>query len=209
MFCAGSLITWSKRTLTLLMFGLATKHTFALWECLWQEQWIMDHRTPTLGSSAKCTALVAILKHGIIRPFWFEDTNEGAVKCHLYCGAQVLEGTWGWRESVYAMVPTRWGNSTYSQHRWSGWTTDSLIGWSASVSNSSDLHSSLIWTRQIFISLGFLQVPRVVYKNRPHSIGELKSNHHLEMHASRKSVSRWQQLRSSVSKVCWQRNGGH
>ena len=71
-------------------------------------------------NSAKCTAWVAITKHGIIGPFWFETVDEVAVTVIKERNIDVLNkfwralGTHG--ENRFSMVPTRWGNSIYSQH---------------------------------------------------------------------------------------------
>jgi len=44
--------------------------------------------------SVKCTAWVAISKHGIIRPFWFEDDNERSVTINTERHVQVLGKFW-------------------------------------------------------------------------------------------------------------------
>ena len=42
----------------------------------------------------KCTAWVAISKHGIIGPFWFEDENERSVTINTERNVQVLGKFW-------------------------------------------------------------------------------------------------------------------
>ena len=44
--------------------------------------------------SVKCTAWVAIAKHGIIGPFWFEDDNERSVTINTERYVQVLGKFW-------------------------------------------------------------------------------------------------------------------
>ena len=44
--------------------------------------------------SAKCTAWVAISKHGIIGPFWFEDDNEQSVTINTERYVQVFDKFW-------------------------------------------------------------------------------------------------------------------
>jgi len=44
--------------------------------------------------SMKCTAWVAISKHGIIEPFWFEDNNERSVTINTKQYVQVLGRFW-------------------------------------------------------------------------------------------------------------------
>jgi len=44
--------------------------------------------------SVKCTAWVAISKHGIIGPFWFEDDNERSVTINTERYVQVLGKFW-------------------------------------------------------------------------------------------------------------------
>ena len=53
--------------------------------------------------SLKCTALVAISKHSIIGPFWFEDDNEHNVTIYTDRYVHVLHKFWtalGWQKVV-------------------------------------------------------------------------------------------------------------
>jgi len=55
----------------------------------------------------KCTAWVAISKHGIIGPFWFEDDNERSVTIKTERYVQVLGKFWtalGRRRGVLRVV---------------------------------------------------------------------------------------------------------
>ena len=57
--------------------------------------------------SVKCTAWVAISKHGSIGPFWFEDDNERSVTINTERYVQVLGKFWtalGWRRGVIRVL---------------------------------------------------------------------------------------------------------
>ena len=59
--------------------------------------------------SVKCTAWVAISKHGIIGPFWFEDDNERSVAINAERYVHVLDKFWtalGQRRGVIRVL--RW-----------------------------------------------------------------------------------------------------
>ena len=63
--------------------------------------------------SVKCTAWVAISKHGIIGSFWFEDDNEHCDNQNraICPGAwQVLDSTWSTKRGLQGppMVPAGW-----------------------------------------------------------------------------------------------------
>ena len=45
-------------------------------------------------NSLKCTAWVAVSKHGIIVPFWFEDDNEHCVTINTLRYVQMLHKCW-------------------------------------------------------------------------------------------------------------------
>jgi len=53
-----------------------------------------DHCFQRPLHSVKCTAWVAISKHGIIGPFWFEDDNERSVTINTEQYVQVLGKFW-------------------------------------------------------------------------------------------------------------------
>jgi len=57
--------------------------------------------------SVKCTTRVAISKHGIIGPFWFEDNKERSVTINTERYVQVLGKFWtalGWRRGVVRVL---------------------------------------------------------------------------------------------------------
>jgi len=71
--------------------------------------------------SVKCTAWVAISKHGINGPFWFEDNNEQSVTINTERYVQVLGkfwtalGRWKWVVRVFQQhFPDRFGYSSVS-----------------------------------------------------------------------------------------------
>ena len=68
--------------------------------------------------SAKCTTWVAILKHGIIGPLWFENNVGEIMAINKERYIMVVNKFWrtlypSWRPSERAMVPARRCNSPY------------------------------------------------------------------------------------------------
>ena len=76
-----------------------------------------EHCLQGLLHSVKCTAWVAISKHGIIGPFWFEDENERSVTINTERYVQVLGKFWKalGRRRVFRLgapvVPAGWCHS--------------------------------------------------------------------------------------------------
>jgi len=84
----------------LTMSGFQTRHIFCC-----QVTWTLrttssvvahppEHCLQRPLHSVKCTAWVAISKHGIIGPFWFEDDNEWSVTINTERYVQVLGKFW-------------------------------------------------------------------------------------------------------------------
>ena len=102
--------------------------------------------------SVKCTAWVAISKHGIIGPFWFEDDNEQSVTINraICPGAwQVLDSTWLTERGRQGppVVPAGWCHPPFLKR---------IIGmaqteWSAAGVTRSGGCIHRTWTLQIFI----------------------------------------------------------
>ena len=77
--------------------------------------------------SLKCTAWVAISKHGIIGPFWFEDDNEQSVtpsdvsRCLASSGQHLVDGVrWSGSSSGSSrMVPP----PTFQKNHWHGYSS--------------------------------------------------------------------------------------
>ena len=69
--------------------------------------------------SVKCTAWVAISKHGLIGPFWFEDENQRSVTVNTERYLGVIKKFWtalGRSRGVMrgsSAVPARWCNSSH------------------------------------------------------------------------------------------------
>ena len=82
--------------------------------------------------SVKCTACVAISKHGIIGPFWFEDDNERSVTINTERYVQVLGKFWtalGRRSGVVRVL--QWfqqdgATPTPQTNHWHGYSRVSL-----------------------------------------------------------------------------------
>jgi len=107
--------------------------------------------------SVKCTAWVAISKHGIIGPFWFEDDNERSVTVNTERYVQVLGKFWtalGRQRGVVRVL--QWfqqdGATPAPQtNHWHGYSSVSLTHWSAAGVTRSCRRIHRTWTPQIFI----------------------------------------------------------
>jgi len=96
-----------------------------------------DHCLQRPLHSVKCTAWVAISKHGIIGPFWFEDDNERSVTINTERYVQVLGKFWtalGRRRGVVRVL--QWfqqdgATPTPQANHWHGYSTISLTDGSA------------------------------------------------------------------------------
>ena len=106
--------------------------------------------------SVKCTSWVAISKHSIIRPFWFEDNNERSVttpsamsRCLASSGQHLVdgEGSSGSSSGSSRMVPP----PTPQTNHWHGYSSVSLTDWSAAGVTRSGRRIHRTWTPQIFI----------------------------------------------------------
>jgi len=129
--------------------------------------------------SAKCTGWIAISKHGIIEPFWFEDDNERSVTINIDRYVQVLGKFWTalgrWRGVVRVL---QWfqqdGATPHASNESLAWLQqrfpDRLISrrcdpqWS---SHSPDLNPP------DFYMWGYLKDR--VYGNKPQTIPNLKA----------------------------------
>jgi len=130
--------------------------------------------------SVKCTAWVAISKHGIIRPFWpFEDDNEQSVTINTELYVQVLGKFWtalGRRRGVVRVL--QWfqqdgANSTPKTNHWHGYSSVSLTGWSAADVTRSGRRIHRTWIPPDFYLWGYLKDR--VYGNKPQTIPDLKA----------------------------------
>ena len=129
--------------------------------------------------SVKCTAWVAISKHGIIGPFWLEDDNERSVTINTERYVQVLGKFWtalgqgrgssGSSSGSSRMVPP----PNPQTNHWHGYRSISLTDWSAAGVTRSGRRIHRTWTHQIFIC-GDTFKDRV-YSNNPQTIRDLKA----------------------------------
>ena len=107
--------------------------------------------------SVKCTAWVALSKHGIIGPFCFEDDNERSVTMNTERYVQVLGKFWtalGRRRGVVKVL--QWfqqngANPTPQTNHWHGYSSVSLTDWSVAGVTPSGRRIHRTWTPQIFI----------------------------------------------------------
>ena len=106
--------------------------------------------------SVKCTACVAISKHGIIGPFWFKDDNKRSVtilsdmpRCLASSGQHLVsgEGLSGSSSGFSRMVPP----PTPQTNHWHGYSSVSLADWSAAGVTRSGRRIHRTWTPQISI----------------------------------------------------------
>ena len=109
--------------------------------------------------SVKCTVWVAISKHGIIGPFWFEDDNERSVTINTERYVQVPGKLWtalGRRRGVVRVL--QWfqqdgATPTPQSIHWHGYSSVSLTDWSAAVVTRSGRRIHRTWTPK-FLSVG-------------------------------------------------------
>ena len=107
--------------------------------------------------SVKCTAWVAISKHGIIGPFWFEVDNERSWEINTERYVQALGKFWtalGWRRGVVRVF--QWfqrggATSILQMNHWHGYSSVSLTEWSAAGVTRSGGCIHRTWFPQIFI----------------------------------------------------------
>ena len=107
--------------------------------------------------SVKCTAWVAISKHGIIGPFWFEDDNERSVTINTERYVQVLGKFWtalGRQRGVVRVL--QWlqqdgATPTPQTNHWHGYSSVSLTDWSAAGVTRTGRRIHRTWTPQIFV----------------------------------------------------------
>ena len=124
--------------------------------------------------SVKCTAWVAISKHGIIRPFWSEDDNERSVTINTERYVQVLgkvdgEGSSGSSSGSSRMVPP----PTPQMNHWHGYSSVSLTDWSAAGVTRSGRRIHRIWTPPDFCLWDALRTGCV--NNNPQANPDLKA----------------------------------
>jgi len=158
--------------------------------------------------SVKCTAWVAISKHGIVGPFWFKDDNERSVPINTERYVQMLGKFWtalGWRGGVVRVL--QWfqqdGATPHSSNESLAWLQqrfpDRLIShmcdpqWSP---HSPDLNP------QIFIC-GDTFKDRV-YGNNPQTIPDLKAAITVAIRATqREECGRLSRTVPAESKCAW------
>ena len=164
--------------------------------------------------SLKCTAWVAISKHGIIGPFWFEDDNEQCVTINTERYVQVLGKFWtalGRRREVVRVL--QWfqqdGATPHTSKESLAWLQqrfpDRLISrrcdpqWSP---HSPDLNPP------DFYLWGYLKDR--VYANNPQSIPDLKAAITAAIRAiPREECGRVIENFARRIQVCLQRRGAH
>jgi len=129
--------------------------------------------------SVKCTTWVAISKHGIIGPFWFQDDNEWSVAINTERYVQVLGKFWtalGRRRGIVRVF--QWfqqdGATPHSLHESLAWLQqrfpDRLI--SRRCDPQWSPHSPG-WKPPDFYLWGYLEDR--VYENNPQTIPDLKT----------------------------------
>ena len=105
--------------------------------------------------SVKCTTWVAISKHGIIGPFWFQDDNEWSVTINTERYVQVLGKFWtalGRRRVGEGLLGSFSGSSrmmpltTPQTNHWHGYSNVSLTDWSAAGVTRSGRLIHRTWT---------------------------------------------------------------
>ena len=107
--------------------------------------------------SVKCTAWIAVSKHGITGPFWFEDDNERSVTINTERYVQVLGKFWtalGRRRGVFGAL--QWfqqdgATPTPQTNHWHGYSSVSLTDRSAAGVTRSGRRIHRTWRPQIFI----------------------------------------------------------
>ena len=163
--------------------------------------------------SVKCTAWVAISKHGIIGPFWFEDGNEWSVTINTDRYFQVLGKFWtalGRRRGVVRVL--QWfqqdGTTPHTSNESLTWLQQRSHG--RLISRRCDPQWSRIhraWTPQIFIC-GILKDR--VYGNNPQTISDLKAAITAAVRAiPREECERVIENFARRIRMCQQRRGAH
>jgi len=117
---------------------------------------LVEHCLQRPLHSVKCTAWVAISKHGIIGSFWFEDDNKRSVTINTERYVHVLGKFWtavGQHRGVVRVL--QWfqqdgATPTLQTNHWHGYTSVSLTDWSAAGVTCSGCHIHWTWTLQIF-----------------------------------------------------------
>ena len=109
--------------------------------------------------SLKCTAWVAIFKHGINGPFWFEDVNEHYVTINTDQYVQVLCKFWTALGGVKDVVRVRqWfqqdGATPHTSEESLVWLNKRISG--RLISHKRDPYSPDLTSPQIFISWDIL-----------------------------------------------------
>ena len=116
-----------------------------------------DHCLQRPLHSVKCTAWVAISKHAIIGPFWFEDDNKRSVTINTERYVQMLGKFWtalGRRRGVVRVLQLfqqDGATPTPQTNHWHGYSSVSLTDWSATGVTRSGHRIHRTWTPHIFI----------------------------------------------------------
>ena len=164
--------------------------------------------------SVKCTAWVAISKHGIIGPFWFEDDNKQSVTINTKQYVQVLGKFWtalGQQKGVVRAL--QW----FQQDGATPHTSNESLAWlqqhfpNRLISHRCDLewspHSPAL-NPQDFYLWGYLQDR--VFGNKPPTIPDLKAAITAAIKAIlREECGRVIENFACRIQVCLQRRGAH
>ena len=163
--------------------------------------------------SMKCTAWVAISKHGIIGPFWFENADEEAIAVTEESYIDVLNKFWTALETCGVNRDVQW----FQQDGAAPHTADITMEWldhrfpdrliSRCRKPEWSLHSPDLNPPDFYL-WGFLKDN--VYENNPQSIAELKTAIDQNIRAiSKKECVRVINNFALRIQVCHQRNGGY
>jgi len=163
--------------------------------------------------SVKCIAWVAISKHGIIGPFWFEDDNERSVIINTERYVLVLGKFWtalGRRRRVVRVL--QWfqqdgATPTPQTNHWHGYSSVSLTDWSAAGVTRSGrrIHRT---RHPRFLYVGYLKDR--VYGNNPQTLPDLKAAITAAIRAiPREECGRVIENFARQTQMCLQRRGAH
>jgi len=165
--------------------------------------------------SVKCTAWVAISKHGIIGPFWFEDDSERSVTINTERYVQVLGKFWtalGRRRGVVRVL--QWfqqdGTTPHSSNESLAWLQQSFPDrplFSCKCDPQCSPHST-DWNPPDFHLRGYLKDR--VYGNNTQTIPDLKAAITAVMRAiPREECGRVIENFARRIQMCLQRRGAH
>ena len=158
------------------MFGSLTKRIFccqdmSIAKIMFTGIQHLRRKSYTQLHPVKCTAWVAISKHSIIGPYWFEDENERGQTVNKERYVAVLRKFWAslgrrrgtdrddqWFQQDGVTPPTH--THTHQIILLTGWESDFRKGWSAGSVTSSGYLIHRTWTLW-FLSVGISEGPCV------------------------------------------------